>query len=73
MVVGNRDDEYRARAAADGFDVADIDAATARADVVYVLISDEAIPACSSRSSARRCDLERRCASRPATAWPTAT
>ena len=46
VVVGNRDDEYRAAAAADGFAVADIDAAVAGADVVYVLISDEAIPAC---------------------------
>jgi ketol-acid reductoisomerase len=46
VVVGNRDDEYRARAAADGFAVADIGEAVAMADVVYVLISDEAIPAC---------------------------
>ena len=46
VVVGNRDDEYRAAAAADGFAVADIGAAVAGADVVYVLISDEAIPAC---------------------------
>jgi ketol-acid reductoisomerase len=46
VVVGNRDDAYREQAAADGFDVADIASAVARADVVYVLISDEAIPAC---------------------------
>ena len=46
VVVGNRDDEYRAAAAADGFAVADIGAAVAGADVVYVLISDEAIPSC---------------------------
>jgi ketol-acid reductoisomerase len=46
VVVGNRDDEFRARAAADGFAVADIDAAAAGADLVYVLISDESIPAC---------------------------
>ncbi len=46
VVVGNRDDEYRARAEADGFPVADVGAAVAEADVVYVLISDEAIPAC---------------------------
>ncbi len=46
VVVGNRDDEYRAQAAADGFAVAGICDAVASADVVYVLISDEAIPAC---------------------------
>jgi ketol-acid reductoisomerase len=46
VVVGNRDDEYRERAVADGFDVSDVGAAVAAADVVYVLISDEAIPAC---------------------------
>jgi ketol-acid reductoisomerase len=46
VVIGNRDDEYRARAAADGFPVTDVRSAVARADVVYVLISDEAIPAC---------------------------
>ncbi len=48
VVVGNRDDEYRAAAAAAGFPVADIGDAVARADIVYVLISDEAIPACFS-------------------------
>jgi ketol-acid reductoisomerase len=46
VVIGNRDDEYRAAAAADGFTVADIDVAVAGADIVYVLISDEAIPSC---------------------------
>ena len=46
VVVGNRDDEYRGRAAADGFAVADIGTAVAGADIVYVLISDEAIPEC---------------------------
>jgi ketol-acid reductoisomerase len=46
VVVGNRDDEYRARAGADGFTVTDVGAAVARADVAYVLISDEAIAAC---------------------------
>ncbi len=45
VVVGNRDDEYRARAAADGFVVTDVTVAVAQADVVYVLVSDEAIPA----------------------------
>jgi ketol-acid reductoisomerase len=52
VVVGNRDDEYRAAAAAAGFPVADIGDAVARADIVYVLISDEAIPACFSDSIA---------------------
>ena len=46
VVVGNRDDEYRAQAAADGFAVAEIGDAVTNADVIYVLISDEAIPAC---------------------------
>jgi ketol-acid reductoisomerase len=46
VVVGNRDDEYRERAVAAGFVVADVAAAVAQADVVYVLISDEAIPGC---------------------------
>ena len=46
VVVGNRDDEYRAHAAADGFAVAEIGDAVTNADVIYVLISDEAIPAC---------------------------
>src|SRR5262245_52155274 len=46
VVVGNRDDAYREQAVADGFVVADIGSAVAQADVVYVLISDEAIPAC---------------------------
>jgi ketol-acid reductoisomerase len=46
VVIGNRDDEYRAQAAADGFVVAEVAAAVARADVVYVLISDAAIPGC---------------------------
>jgi ketol-acid reductoisomerase len=52
VIVGNRDDEYRARALADGFAVADLAAAVAEADVVYVLISDEAIPDCFERDIA---------------------
>lgn len=44
VIVGNIDDEYRARAAADGFAVVDITAAVQRADLVYVLIPDEEIP-----------------------------
>jgi ketol-acid reductoisomerase len=46
VVVGNRDDDFGAKAAADGFAVAGISEAVAVADVIYVLISDEAIPAC---------------------------
>lgn len=52
VIVGNRDDEYRKQAAAAGFRVADIADAVAAADLVYVLISDEAIPACFSESIA---------------------
>jgi ketol-acid reductoisomerase len=46
VVVGNRDDEFADRATEDGFVVTDVGRAVAAADVVYVLISDEAIPAC---------------------------
>jgi ketol-acid reductoisomerase len=46
VIVGNRDDEYRERAHADRFVVSDVRSAVAQADVVYVLISDEAIPRC---------------------------
>ena len=42
--VGNIDDEYRQRAAADGFAVDDIAGAVATADLVYLLIADEVIP-----------------------------
>lgn len=46
VVVGNRDDEYRPVAAGDGFEVRDIAAAAAEADITYVLIPDEEIPDC---------------------------
>jgi ketol-acid reductoisomerase len=46
VVIGNRDDEYRDQALADGFVVTDVRSAVGRADIVYVLISDEAIPGC---------------------------
>ncbi len=46
VVVGNRDDEYRPIAAGDAFEVRDIGAAVAEADVAYVLIPDEEIPDC---------------------------
>jgi ketol-acid reductoisomerase len=52
VVVGNREDEYRAQAASDGFAVADIGDTVAAADIVYVLISDEAIPVCFDESIA---------------------
>lgn len=45
VVIGNREDEYRPRAIADGFTVLSIPAAVAQADVVFVLIPDEDIPA----------------------------
>ncbi len=44
VVVANIDDDYRRRAAADGFVVGDIRATVADADLVYVLIPDESIP-----------------------------
>lgn len=46
VVVGNLDDDYRPKALADGFAVTDIAEAVAVADVVYLLIPDEAIPGC---------------------------
>ena len=44
VVVGNIHDDYRPLAEADRFQVADISAAVARADLTYVLIPDEEIP-----------------------------
>ncbi len=52
VVVGNRDDDYRGRASSDGFSVLDIPEATGRADIVYLLIPDEATPECFSESVA---------------------
>jgi ketol-acid reductoisomerase len=46
VIVGNRDDDYRARAASEGFAVTDPAAAVAEADIVMVLLPDEIIPAC---------------------------
>ena len=46
VVVGNRDDEYRPIAAADGFRALDIADAVAAASLVYVLIPDEEMPEC---------------------------
>src|SRR5260370_13057921 len=42
--IGNREDEYAARARAEGFEVAPIARAAAE-DIVFVLLPDEAIPA----------------------------
>ena len=44
--VGNLADGYRVQALADGFEVDGIAAAVAGADLVYVLVPDEVIPAC---------------------------
>jgi ketol-acid reductoisomerase len=46
VVVGNIDDDYRRVAADDGFEVLDIADAVEAACLVYVLIPDEAMPAC---------------------------
>lgn len=52
VVVGNLDDAYRRRARADGFEVVGIAEAVAGADIVYLLIADEAIPECFDTSVA---------------------
>lgn len=52
VVVGNIDDEYRDRATADGFSALDIPEAVSQADVVYLLIADETIPACFAQAVA---------------------
>ncbi|MGH9128988.1 MAG: NAD(P)-binding domain-containing protein [Acidimicrobiales bacterium] len=46
VLVGNLDDSYRPRGLAAGFAVVGIAEAVAEADVVYLLIADEAIPEC---------------------------
>jgi ketol-acid reductoisomerase len=43
-IVGNLDDEYAARARADGFTVLPIAEAAARADVIMLLVPDEVMP-----------------------------
>jgi len=45
VIVGNIEDEYHAQAVSDGFEVTPIANAVARADVVMLLIPDEAMPA----------------------------
>jgi ketol-acid reductoisomerase len=54
VMVGNRDDEYRPRAEADGFSVADIGEAVGAADIALVLIPDEEIGECFARHIAPR-------------------
>jgi ketol-acid reductoisomerase len=44
VIVGNADDAYRARALTDGFEVLSVAAASARADVLLLLIPDEVMP-----------------------------
>lgn len=44
VIVGNRDDKYRDRAVADGFEVVGISVAAARGDVLLVLTTDESQP-----------------------------
>lgn len=44
VIVGNREDEYRERASADGFDVGTISAAAEAGDVLLMLIPDEEQP-----------------------------
>jgi len=45
VIVGNIEDEYAARARADGFTVATIPEACTRADVIMLLVPDEVMPA----------------------------
>lgn len=44
VIVGNRGDDYRERAEADGFDAYDIPEAAARGDVLFLLVPDEVAP-----------------------------
>jgi ketol-acid reductoisomerase len=43
LLIGNREDDYAARARAEGFDVTSV-AVAATADIVFVLLPDEVIP-----------------------------
>ncbi|RMH23008.1 MAG: ketol-acid reductoisomerase [Acidobacteria bacterium] len=45
VVVGNRDDDYRRQAAADGFEVVDVGEAVDRGSIVLLLVPDEVQPA----------------------------
>lgn len=44
VIVGNRDDDYRRQAEADGFDVLEMRDAAAAGDVLLVLTTDESQP-----------------------------
>lgn len=44
VIVGNRDDEYRERAKADGFDVLEIPRAAREGDILFILTTDESQP-----------------------------
>ena len=46
VTIGNIDDDYRRAAVAAGFDARPIGEAVSEADLVYVLIADETMPAC---------------------------
>ena len=56
VIVGNRPDESRERAAADGFDARSMAEATTRADVVLFLVPDEVQPAVYERDVAPNLD-----------------
>lgn len=49
VVVGNREDEYRPRAEADGFAVVPIAEAAGAGDIVFVLLPDEEMGECFAR------------------------
>ncbi len=44
VIIGNREDEYRKRAQADGFQVADIGSAAAQSNILLLLLPDEDLP-----------------------------
>jgi ketol-acid reductoisomerase len=44
VIVGNPDDEYRKTALEDGFEVLDIEEASAEADALFLLLPDETLP-----------------------------
>jgi ketol-acid reductoisomerase len=44
VIIGNRSDDYRARARSDGFKTFDISEAVAKADLVMMLLPDEIMP-----------------------------
>lgn len=52
VTIGNVDDDYRSVASADGFTPMDIPEAVSTADIAFVLLPDEVIPACLSNSVA---------------------